>query len=185
MRVPTPTPGAGPIATPLASRTPETTPDGTPVSSSATNPLVPPVAGDWPEDTSSIPAASHEPGSSTIKAPAESSGAPDNRGVQPATVDNGPSDRTSEGDPPPLFQEPDLAPVSFTTAGLGLGIEWVVPTFLITVPGFLVIGIGLAQVFGGFAWLPLVRRLLRGDGRRATKSGSDRDRTGLPLGGRR
>jgi hypothetical protein len=153
------------------------------VPSSATDPLVPPVAGDGPEDPSSTAPASHEPGSSTIKASAEASGAPDNRGFEPATGDKGPSDRTSEGGPPPLFQEPDLAPVSFTTAGLSLGIEWVVPTILITVPGFLVIGIGLAQVFGGFAWLPLVRRLLAGDGRRATKSGSDRDRTGLPLGG--
>ncbi len=44
--------------------------------------------------------------------------------------------------------------------------EWAVPTFLLTVPGFLVIGIGLAQVFGGFVWLPLARRLLSGDGRR-------------------
>jgi hypothetical protein len=48
---------------------------------------------------------------------------------------------------------------------LGIGIEWMVPTLVFTIPGFLVILIGLAQVFGGFIWLPLVRRWLRGDGR--------------------
>jgi UPF0716 family protein affecting phage T7 exclusion len=48
---------------------------------------------------------------------------------------------------------------------VGLGIEWVVPTVLLTVPGFLLLVIGLAQIFGGLVWLPLVRRWLRGDGR--------------------
>jgi hypothetical protein len=47
-----------------------------------------------------------------------------------------------------------------------LSMEWAVPTFLITVPGILMIAIALAQVVGGVAWLPLVRRLLGGDGRR-------------------
>ena len=59
---------------------------------------------------------------------------------------------------------------------LGVGIEWVVPSVLITVPGFLLIVIGLAQLFGGFVWLPLARRWLRGDGRRAVPVGLDGSR---------
>jgi hypothetical protein len=69
---------------------------------------------------------------------------------------------------------PDLAvlapqdgPVSFGSFGdFGLGIEWLVPTVLVTVPGFLLVVVGLAQLLGGFVWLPLARRWLRGDGRR-------------------
>jgi len=59
-----------------------------------------------------------------------------------------------------------VGPIAFGPFGtVGLGIEWVVPTALLTVPGFLLLVIGLAQIFGGFVWLPLVRRWLRGDGR--------------------
>jgi hypothetical protein len=43
-----------------------------------------------------------------------------------------------------------------------------VPTLAITLPGFLLILIGMAQGFGGVMWLPLVRRWLRGDGRPGT-----------------
>jgi hypothetical protein len=58
-------------------------------------------------------------------------------------------------------------PFEFTPFGdLGIGIEWIVPSVLVTVPGFLLIIIGVAQLFGGFVWLPLARRWLRGDGRR-------------------
>jgi len=59
-----------------------------------------------------------------------------------------------------------VGPIGFGPFGsLGLGIEWVIPTVLLTVPGFLLLLIGLAQVFGGLIWLPLTRRWLRGDGR--------------------
>jgi hypothetical protein len=46
-----------------------------------------------------------------------------------------------------------------------MGIEWMVPTVVVTVPGLLLIIVGVAQVLGGFVWLPLARRWLRGDGR--------------------
>jgi hypothetical protein len=42
-----------------------------------------------------------------------------------------------------------------------------VPSLLVTLPGFLLIIAGLAQIFGGFVWLPIARRWLRGDGRRS------------------
>ena len=50
---------------------------------------------------------------------------------------------------------------------MGFGIEWIVPSVLVTLPGFLLIIVALAQVFGGFVWLPVARRWLRGDGRRS------------------
>ena len=57
--------------------------------------------------------------------------------------------------------------------------------------GFVLIAVALAQLFGGFLWLPLARRWLRGDGRRtASRSRSGHaettapDRTGLPSRGR-
>ena len=60
----------------------------------------------------------------------------------------------------------NVGPIAFGSFGtIGLGIEWVVPTVLLTVPGILLLVIGLAQVFGGLVWLPLIRRWLRGDGR--------------------
>jgi hypothetical protein len=60
----------------------------------------------------------------------------------------------------------NVGPIAFGPFGtVGLGIEWVVPTALLTVPGFLLLVVGLAQIFGGLVWLPLVRRWLRGDGR--------------------
>jgi hypothetical protein len=60
----------------------------------------------------------------------------------------------------------NVGPLAFGSFGTtGLGIEWVVPTVLLTVPGILLLVIGLAQLFGGLVWLPLVRRWLRGDGR--------------------
>jgi hypothetical protein len=70
--------------------------------------------------------------------------------------------------PPELADGPSgVGPVAFGPFGtVGLGIEWVVPTALLTVPGFLLLVIGLAQSFGGLVWLPVVRRWLRGDGRR-------------------
>jgi hypothetical protein len=70
---------------------------------------------------------------------------------------------------PPILLPPDpgAGPVSFGSFGdVGMSIEWMVPGVLITLPGFLLIIIGIAQVFGGAVWLPLARRWLRGDGRR-------------------
>ncbi|MEA2545743.1 MAG: hypothetical protein QOI09_1016, partial [Chloroflexota bacterium] len=61
-----------------------------------------------------------------------------------------------------------LGPISVGSLGdAGIGIEWIVPSVAVTLPGFLLIIFGLAQFFGGFMWLPIARRWLRGDGRRS------------------
>ena len=46
--------------------------------------------------------------------------------------------------------------------------EWAVAGAILTVPGLLLLVIIGAQMFGAFAWLPIVRRKLRGTG--VTKS---------------
>jgi hypothetical protein len=48
-------------------------------------------------------------------------------------------------------------------AALGV-FDWAVPGAILTVPGLLLIVIIGAQAFGAFAWLPLIRRRLRGTG---------------------
>ncbi len=50
--------------------------------------------------------------------------------------------------------------------GTGLGVEWLVPTLVVTVPGILLIFAVLAQGAGAMLWLPYVRRTLGGDRRR-------------------
>ena len=63
---------------------------------------------------------------------------------------------------------PGADPISVGSLGDGgFGIEWIVPSVLVTLPGFLLIIVALAQLFGGFFWLPIARRWLRGDGRRS------------------
>jgi hypothetical protein len=46
------------------------------------------------------------------------------------------------------------------------GLEWAVPTLLLTVPGLLLILAIIAQATIGFAFLPVARRWLGGDRRR-------------------
>lgn len=123
-----------------------------------------PTPGIEPEAQPSTPPQSPEPSSSAVAGSVDPTGSPPSR-----VGTGGPGGQPSPGHPldddsPPLYR-PDLAPVSFATGDLDIGIEWLVPSFLITVPGFLLIGIGIAQAFGGIVWLPLVRRLLSGDGR--------------------
>jgi hypothetical protein len=49
------------------------------------------------------------------------------------------------------------------------GIEWAVPTLVLTVPGLLVVLAVMTQIAAGAAWLPIVRRKIgsvgRGNGR--------------------
>ena len=50
--------------------------------------------------------------------------------------------------------------------GLGLPVEWLVPSLVVSVPGILLILAVLAQGAGALLWLPYVRRTLGGDRRR-------------------
>jgi hypothetical protein len=72
---------------------------------------------------------------------------------------------------PPAFLLPaepggDINLATIDVAGLGLPIEWLVPSLVVTVPGVLLILAVLAQGAGAMLWLPYVRRTLGGDKRR-------------------
>jgi len=140
-------------------------------------PTLPPVPGTTPTPT---PAPVAGPTTAPTPAPGSSSG-PSREPEPSASSGPGAIAVGSTGDgggplPPGLSVAPaelasgsstsNVGPLAFGSFGtIGLGIEWVIPTVLLTVPGFLLLLIGLAQVFGGLVWLPLVRRWLRGDGR--------------------
>lgn len=164
---PTPTPGPTlplptlplptlpplPLLTPTPTPTPPgTTPTPTPTGGPMATPTPVPAASDGPSSQPD-PSASSGPGAVAVGSSSDGNGPP-----PPAGLSLAPSELAggSSSDGPSVFG-------SF--GSLGLGIEWVVPTLLLTVPGFLLLLIGLAQVFGGLIWLPLARRWLRGDGR--------------------
>jgi hypothetical protein len=159
LALPTPVPGATATAAP--------TPTPTPVASLAVVPPPDPTPG--PSDGPPSADGSQRPDPSSM------------HGTAIAGVTTGGGGPTDAG--------PDLAPTIVTPqrttdgslqlpsfGALGGGIEWIVPSVLVTVPGFLLIAIALAQVFGGFVWLPLARRWLRGDGRRPAIADFDLDR---------
>ena len=157
--VPIPAPTLRPLPTPTPQPTPIATPAPTPTASSAVasgSPVQTPGPSTAPGSTSG-PSAAPDPTPATSTQP----------GVIAVTGGRGPSGGPDVPPTLPLL-EPLAGTVSLGAFGdFGLGIEWIVPTAIFTVPGFLLILIGLAQVFGGFVWLPLARRSLRGDGRRA------------------
>lgn len=158
---PTPTPTPTPTPLPLVSLPPLPLPTSSPIPG-IPSPVVPPASARTTPSAGPTAGTSGGPDPSPI-----SSAEPGAAGV--VTGGGGPSAPGRPGLAPivPLLQEPDDGPVSFGSLGdIGMGIEWIVPSVLITVPGFLLIVIGLAQVFGGFVWLPLARRWLRGDGHR-------------------
>ena len=86
----------------------------------------------------------------------------------------------------------DDGPFSFTSFGdVGSGIEWVVPSVLVTVPGFVLIAVGLAQLFGGSCGSPWpgagCAATAAGPASRTWRARADAttpDRTGLPSRGR-
>jgi Bacterial Ig domain len=159
--LPTPTPI--PTLPPVPGTTPTPTPTPTPPAGSPAVGSTPtPTPGaDSPTDPSSEPDPSASSGTGALGAGSSSdgSGPPPAPGLSlvPAAL----AGETS-----------NVGPIAFGSFGtIGLGIDWVVPTVLLTVPGILLLVIGLAQVFGGLVWLPLIRRWLRGDGRPMETSG--------------
>jgi hypothetical protein len=60
--------------------------------------------------------------------------------------------------PPGRSPVDGLGPVDLT--GFGGAIDWVVPSLVLSVPGLLVVIAVVAQLIGGAAWVPLVRRWL-------------------------
>ena len=48
--------------------------------------------------------------------------------------------------------------------GVGANLAWTAPAAVLALPGLLVLVVGVIQALGGAAWLPVVRRALRGTG---------------------
>jgi Bacterial Ig domain len=192
---PTPTPTPHPTPTPTPTPTPAPTPTPTPTLPLPTLPLPtmplptlppPPIPTPGPSSPAtspgvptpspsatpaSAPGSSVEPGPPSdppaSAEPSSSLGAAPGAGGT-TTGGGGASGNGPDVAPDLPLLEPHAGPVSFGTfANVGMGIEWIVPSVLVTVPGFLLIAIGLTQLFGGFVWLPLARRWFRGDGRRS------------------
>ncbi|MEA2632631.1 MAG: hypothetical protein QOE66_2850, partial [Chloroflexota bacterium] len=147
--IPTPSlprvPGLSPIpsvAPPLASSAP-----ASPGPTASAGPSIAPAAG---VDASPPPGAGSSAGSPVAGGPIAGAGGTTSGGTDLVPTILG------------------LGPISVGSLGdAGIGIEWIVPSVAVTLPGFLLIIFGLAQVFGGFMWLPVARRWLRGDGRRS------------------
>ena len=171
---PTATPTATPKSTPMPKPTPTPTPTGSLPSLPIPTLPIPslPVATPGPIPATPTPSsatASPDPRSHPTDGPAPSSSPsrePAAGGV--AIGAGGPPAAGGPNLPPdlPSLGEPGDPPLPFGSFGdVTLGFEWMVPTVLVAVPGFLLIVVGLAQLFGGVIWLPLARRWLRGDGR--------------------
>ena len=60
----------------------------------------------------------------------------------------------------PTAEKDDAKPVEVSLAASvsGLGLSWVVPNLVLTVPGLLLVQVIAAQAAGGALWLPIVRR---------------------------
>jgi len=188
---PTPTPTPAPTPTPTPTPTPilplptlplptlplptiglPALPTPTPILTPTPIPTLPPVPGASPTPAAGWTAApTPGPDSSTDPSREPEPSASSSAGALAAGSS---SDGSGPLPPPGLSVAPgelagvssNVGPIAFGSFGtIGLGIEWVVPTVLLTVPGILLLVIGLAQVFGGLVWLPLIRRWLRGDGR--------------------
>ncbi|MFL5779441.1 MAG: Ig-like domain-containing protein [Chloroflexota bacterium] len=139
---------------PVGTSTPTPNVDPTPSPSRSPSPSGPTPAGSSP--TSSPGAASSAAGGPSPSAPV---------GAAPIVAGVPPSDA-----PALIVPLPDPGPVEIRSGVLGPGVDWVVPTVVLTVPGLLLIVIALTQLAGGLIWLPVVRRWLRGDGRRSPAS---------------
>ena len=60
----------------------------------------------------------------------------------------------------PVADQDEARPVDVSLAASvsGLGLSWVVPNLVLTVPGLLLVLVIGAQAVGGALWLPIVRR---------------------------
>jgi len=176
---PTPTPAPTPTPTPAPSAAPTPVPTASPSASPGPTPSPAPSRTAAPSAT---PDASPDPGETDAPRPDPE--------PEP-TAEPGRSDEPDRTEPPvaagPVGPPPiapgadtfDVEPIEIGTidglfeasfGGFGVVMEWAVPALVLTVPGLLLVLAVAAQVAGGLAWLPFVRRWLAGIGvRRRTR----------------
>jgi hypothetical protein len=169
---PTPTP------TPRPRQTPKPTP--TPVAPASTpRPSV--AAPEAPDPTAPDVPATAKPSSSPSELPTASASPTVTAGPTPTAE---PSSGAAPSAPPPtdgpgsaaglVIAEPatdgegGVGPITLGALGLlGSVDSWIVPGMLFGVPGVLVVVFALLQGAGAAAWIPAIRRLGRGEERRA------------------
>ena len=160
---PGPTPGPTPTQTPMPTPTPSAPRDDSEQPGRAPTP----VATPRPESEEPTPGPSPSP--SPLASPTPS-GSPRPPVVPPPDppVDGGdPEGPWSIGSGEDGVDGTDLPIANLTASLLGLfgqAFDWLVPGALVGMPGLLLLAAVFAQMFGAFAWLPLVRRKIGGFG---------------------
>lgn len=170
----TPTPRPTPTPTPTAEPDPSANPVPSPAPSPAASPTLGPTASPSPEPSTG---ARPSPGPGG-QGGAAGGGPRDADGSGPGVRgDNGSKAAGSGGDSTdiapgstlggPTLVAPPANAVEFATGGLGvggLGVEWAVPTLILTVPGILlIVGVG-GQALVAALLIPLSRRYVGGRG---------------------
>jgi hypothetical protein len=188
----TPTPTPKPTPTPTPSPTPTPTPKPTPTPAPTPRPTSPP-AGASPAPTPTATAASASPRAGHVattpvpllsQSPVPTSA--DSPSPTPSASPRGtsqpvaglaargsaapPSDGDASGSGYLIVGDQGTEGIDAALMASNLapfdGIEWAVPTLVLTVPGLLVVLAVMTQIAAGAAWLPIVRRKI-GSGSRA------------------
>jgi VCBS repeat-containing protein len=164
---PTPTPTQTVTPTPTATPTPTPTPTPTATPHEEPGPAPTPVATAGPQ--SAEPSPSLTPTPSPLPSPAPS-GSPRPPAAPPPAppVDGGDPEgpwSIGSGVDGALGSDLPIANLAASLLGLfGQAFDWLVPGALLGMPGLLLLAAVAAQMFGAFAWLPLVRRKIGGFG---------------------
>lgn len=163
----------------LATPTPTPAPTRTPTPTPTVRPTTPPPS----PSTAPSPETTAEPGRSEEPTAPSPSPSPAGPGPRPSPTGSAspepalPSGWT--GRTPDRYvvrlegSEPLRVDLSGSLDAGRLAIQWGVPAIALSVPGIFVIGVVLAQAFGGLIWLPLVRRWIGAFGiRRRRRDGA-------------
>ncbi len=144
---PTPTPTPSPTETPAPTDTP--LPTDTPAPTATPTPSTTPTATPTPTPTPVPAPSASAPGSP----PPAGGGSTERFTIGGAGGAGGASSGTT-----------DFSSLSTVLAGFGGLLQWAVPSLVLSLPGLLLVLAILAQVAGGAAWVPIVRRALGGSG---------------------
>ena len=156
---PTPTPAPTTSPSPSTTPTPGPTPTRTPAPSRAPEPTRTPTVTDAP---SPDPEPRPDPGASPAPSDAPASSEPPLAAGPAGPPPIAPGATTFDVEPVELGPIDGLFTASF--GDFGIMLEWAVPALVLTVPGLLLVLAVAAQIAGGLAWLPFVRRWLAGIG---------------------
>ena len=158
---PTPQPTPKPTPKPTPRPTPRPTPHATPAPTAAPRPTAVPTPKPTIKPTPAPPKVVQPSPAPTPQPPVALGG-----GTSTPPPPNPESGRGIASD---HFSIPVQEDAAFSNLAVDLlatlGVfEWAVPGAVLTVPGLLIVVIIAAQMFGAAAWMPIVRRKLRGTG---------------------